>query len=290
MFSHRPCGGIPILAFLLLFTSLLCGKEEPKVLSEIKLQADLTSGKKAIPQVQVAFGKHSIESPETFKQNHQDFEHLVVEKDKEMDATFVFRIHRDKDGDRDKNWPKGEERQRNEIKGYQSSPKTLKALQGEVTRYHWYLKIDESFAITKNFCHFFQLKPVGGENSSDPLLTLSGSIFQGKPQLEIRLWSKDGKRRLFVTNWKDCKGKWLECECITKTGEKGFLRFSVRSSDNAIRFAREIPSFATWQPDYSFVRPKWGIYRSLANKEAIPNEEDDVRMTNFTIQKLSRLP
>ena len=290
MFSHRPCGGIPILGFLLLFTSLLCGKEEPKVLSEIKLQADLTSGKKAIPQVQVAFGKHSIESPETFKQNHQDFEHLVVEKDKEMDATFVFRIHRDKDGDRDKNWPKGEERQRNEIKGYQSSPKTLKALQGEVTRYHWYLKIDESFAITKNFCHFFQLKPVGGENSSDPLLTLSGSIFQGKPQLEIRLWSKDGKRRLFVTNWKDCKGKWLECECITKTGEKGFLRFSVRSSDNAIRFAREIPSFATWQPDYSFVRPKWGIYRSLANKEAIPNEEDDVRMTGFTIQKLSRLP
>ena len=73
MFSHRPCGGIPILAFLLLFTSLLCGKEEPKVLSEIKLQADLTSEKKAIPQVQAAFGKYSIETPETFKQNHQDF-------------------------------------------------------------------------------------------------------------------------------------------------------------------------------------------------------------------------
>jgi len=290
MFSHRPCGGIPILGFLLLFTSLLCGKEEPKVLSEIKLQADLTSGKKAIPQVQVAFGKHSIESPETFKQNHQDFEHLVVEKDKEMDATFVFRIHRDKDGDRDKNWPKGEERQRNEIKGYQSSPKTLKALQGEVTRYHWYLKIDESFAITKNFCHFFQLKPVGGENSSDPLLTLSGSIFQGKPQLEIRLWSKDGKRRLFVANWKDSKEKWLECECITKSGEKGFLRFSVTSSDKDIRFVSEIPGLLTWRPGYSFVRPKWGIYRSLVNKEAIPNEEDEVRMTGFTIQKLSRLP
>ena len=290
MFSHRPCGGIPILGFLLLFTSLLCGKEEPKVLSEIKLQADLTSEKKAIPQVQAAFGKYSIETPETFKQNHQDFEHLVVEKDKEMDATFVFRIHRDKDGDRDKNWPKGEERQRNEIKGYQSSPKTLKALQGEVTRYHWYLKIDESFAITKNFCHFFQLKPVGGENSSDPLLTLSGSIFQGKPQLEIRLWSKDGKRRLFVANWKDCKGKWLECECITKSGEKGFLRFSVTSSDKDIRFVSEIPGLLTWRPGYSFVRPKWGIYRSLVNKEAIPNEEDEVRMTGFTIQKLSRLP
>ena len=290
MFSHRPCGGIPILALLLLFTSLLCGKEEPKVLSEIKLQADLTSGKKAIPQVQAAFGKYSIESPELFEGNHRDFEHLTVKKDKEMGASFVFHLHRDKDKDRDKDWPKGQERQRNEIKGYQSSPKTMKALQGEVTRYHWYLKIDESFAITKNFCHFFQLKPVGGKSASDPILTLSGSIFQGKPQLEIRWWSKDGKERLFVADWKDCKGKWLECECITKTGEKSFLRFSVTSSDKDIRFGREIPGLVTWRPDYSFVRPKWGIYRSLVNKEDIPNEEDEVRMTNFTIQKLSRLP
>ena len=290
MLNHRPCGGGPILAFLLLFTSLLCGKEEPKVLSEIKLQADLTSGKKAIPQVQAAFGKYSIETPETFKGNHQDFEHLVVEKDKKMDAAFVFRIHRDKDGDRDKAWPKGQERQRNEIKGYQSSPATMKAIRGEVTRYHWYLKIDEDFAITKNFCHFFQLKPVGGKSTSDPILTLSGSIFQGKPQLEIRGWSKDGKERLFVADWKDCKGKWLECECISRLGTKGVLRFSMTSSDKDIRFAREIPGLVTWRPDYSFVRPKWGIYRSLVDKEAIPNEEDEVRMTDFTIQKLSRLP
>ena len=290
MFSHRPCGGIPILAFLLLLTSLLCGKEEPKVLSEIKLQADLASGKKAIPQVQAAFGKYSIETPERTKGKHKDFEHLTVEKDKEMAAAFVFRIRRDKDGDRDKTWPKGQERQRIEIKGYQSSPNTMKALRGEVTRYHWYLKIHESFAITKNFCHFFQLKPVGGKSASDPILTLSGSIFQGKPQLEIRWWTKDGNKRMFVADWNKCKGKWLECECITKMGEKGFLRLSVTSSDKDLRFVNEIPGLITWQPDYSFVRPKWGIYRSLVNKENIPNEEDEVRMTNFTIQKLSRLP
>jgi hypothetical protein len=290
MFNHRPCGEGTTLAFLLLFTSILCGKEEPKVLSEIKLQANLTSGRKAIPQVQAAFGKYSIESPELFEGNHPDFEHLTVKKDKEMEAAFVFRIHRDKDGDRDKNWPKGEERQRNEIKGYQSSPETLKALRGEVTRYHWYLKIDESFAVTTKFCHFFQLKPVGGKSASDPILTLSGSIFRGKRQLEIRWWTEDGNDRMFIADWKDCKGKWLECECITKIGEDSFLSFSVTSSDKAIRFGRKIPGLVTWRPDYSFVRPKWGIYRSSVNKEAIPNEEDKVRMTNFTIQKLSRLP
>ena len=75
-----------------------------------------------------------------------------------------------------------------------------------------------------------------------------------------------------------------------KDGRKGVLRLSVTSSDMDIRFVNEIPELVTWRADYSFVRPKWGIYRSLVNKENIPNEEDEVRMTNFTIQKLSRLP
>ena len=260
----------------------------PEILSEVTLKAE--AGKKAIPQVQAAFGKYSIETPAKPMETNRKFEHLIVEKDKEMDAAFVFRIRRDMDGDRDKVWPKGQERQRNEIKGYQSSPKTMKALPGDVTRYHWYFKIHEAFAVTKNFCHFFQLKPVGGKSASDPILTLSGSIVRGKRQLEMRWWAEDGNKRMFVADWNKCKGKWLECECITKMGEKGFLRLSVTSSDKDIRFAKEIPGLVTWQPDYSFVRPKWGIYRSLVNKENIPNEEDEVRMTNFTIQKLSRLP
>jgi hypothetical protein len=288
MTSHRPCQGIPLIAFL--FTSLLCGKAEPKILGEIKLQADITSGKKAIPQVQAAFGKYSIESPELFEGNHRDFEHLTVEKDKEMGASFVFYLHRDKDGDRDKAWPNGMERQRNEIKGYQSSPATLKAVRGEVTRYHWYLKIDESFTITKSFCHFFQLKPVKGKNSSDPLVTLSGSIVRGKPQLELRWWSKDGSDRISVADWEDSRGKWLECECISRLDEKGTIRFSVRSTDGAIRFGHELKNFNSWRPGSSFVRPKWGIYRSLVNKKEIANGEDQVRMSKITIQKLSRLP
>ena len=271
-------------------------KKVPEVLSEVTLKAE--AGKNAIHQVQEAFGKYSIETPEIFNPSHSAFadnhyndpKHLMVVKDKEMEAAFVFRIHRDKDGDRDKVWPKGQERQRNEIKGYQGSPKTMKALPGEVTRYHWYFKIHESFAVTKNFCHFFQLKPVGGKSASDPILTLSASIVRGKRQLEMRWWAKDGNKRMFVADWKDCKGKWLKCECISKMGEKGFLRLSVTSSDKDLRFVNEIPGLVTWKPDYSFVRPKWGIYRSLVDKENIPNEEDEVRMTNFTIQKLSRLP
>lgn len=288
MFSRLVFSGT-LLPLLLLGTALAADAQKvPETLSEVTLKAE--AGKKAIPQVQAAFGKHSIETPAEPMATNRNFEHLTVEKDKEMGAAFLFRIRRDMDGDRDKVWPKGQERQRNEIKGYQSSPKTMKALPGDVTRYHWYFKIHESFAVTKNFCHFFQLKPVGGKSASDPLLTLSGSIVRGKRQLEMRWWTEDGNKRMFVADWQDCKGKWLKCECISKMGEKGVLRLSVTSSDMDIRFVNEIPELVTWRADYSFVRPKWGIYRSLVNKENIPNEEDEVRMTNFTIQKLSRLP
>ena len=288
MFSRLVFSGT-LLPLALLGTALAAHAQKvPETLSEVTLKAE--AGKKAIPQVQAAFGKHSIETPAEPMATNRNFEHLTVEKDKEMGAAFLFRIRRDMDGDRDKVWPKGQERQRNEIKGYQSSPKTMKALPGDVTLYHWYFKIHEAFAVTKNFCHFFQLKPVGGKSASDPILTLSGSIVRGKQQLEMRWWAEDGNKRMFVADWKDCKGKWLKCECISKMGEKGFLRLSVTSSDKDLRFVNEIPGLVTWKPDYSFVRPKWGIYRSLVNKENITNEEDEVRMTNFTIQKLSQLP
>ena len=93
-----------------------------------------------------------------------------------MESAFVFYIHRDLDGDRDKQWPPHKARQRNEIKGYVGSPDILKAQENQSFRYRWYFRIDDGFQITKNFCHFFQLKPVGSDNINNPLLTLSGVV------------------------------------------------------------------------------------------------------------------
>jgi hypothetical protein len=41
----------------------------------------------------------------------------------------------------------------------------------------------------------------------------------------------------------------------------------------------------TWHPDFSFVRPKWGIYRSLKEKQNIRNKEDRVYLNDFTVRK-----
>ena len=252
--------------------------------AEIKLIANKDTRASAMDQIRKAFGKYSIESPDLFEGNHQDFVHIRIQKDPELHACFAFYLHRDLDGDMDKKWPPGKERQRNEIKGYKGSPATMKALNHETSSQVWYFKIDPTFALTHQFCHFFQLKPVSEKNSPLPLLTLSGVVHAGKEELELRFFGKKS-HRIKLADWEDCKGKWLRCECVTKYAENGEILFSIQSTDGTLSAEHRMTNLMTWHPDFSFVRPKWGIYRSLKEKENIRNKEDRVYLNDFTVRK-----
>ena len=54
-----------------------------KELLTIHLQSDINSTIKAQDQIRESFGKFSIESPELYDGNHQDFEHIEIVKDEE---------------------------------------------------------------------------------------------------------------------------------------------------------------------------------------------------------------
>ena len=279
-FYHR---GITLLFTLLFFTLSASEKKEPVITKEIKLKAE--PGIKAILQVQKVFGKYSIETPQIFKRNHQEFEHIEIVKDKELESAFMFTLRRDIDGDRDKIWPQGKERQRNEIKGYQRSPEPMKAKVKETHHIKWYLKIDKSFQINKEFCHFFQLKAVGSNNIDDPILTLSGVTERGKPQLQLQWWSLKESGRIFLTEWENSKDKWLICECISNYSKNGSIHFSIRSMDGEINLKKQLNNLETWRDGFEFVRPKWGIYRSLAKEKNKLNPQDQIWMNNFSIRK-----
>ena len=148
--------------------------------------------------------------------DESNFEHLTVEKDKEMDAAFVF-YSRDMDGDRDKVWPSQKATQRDQM---QSSPKTMKALLGG-DRYHWYSRFTSP--LSQEFLPLFQLKPVGGKAPTYHPFRFDRSW---KRQLEMRWWAKDGNKLMFVADSKDCKGKWKEMN-VSQRWAKGFLRLSV---------------------------------------------------------------
>jgi hypothetical protein len=198
----------------------------------------------------------------------------------------MLTLRRDIDGDRDKAWPRGKERQRNEIKGYQRSPEPMKAKLRETHHIKWYLKIDKSFQINKEFCHFFQLKAVGSKNIDDPVLTLSGVTERGKPQLQLQWWSLKDSGRIFLTEWENCKDKWLICECISNYSKNGSIHFSIRSMDGEINLKKQLNNLETWREGFEFIRPKWGIYRSLAKEKNKLNPQDQIWMNNFSIRKI----
>lgn len=251
----------------------------------IELIADLDSNLSAIEQIQKAFGKDSVECPELYSNNHQGVEHLKVERDKEILTSFRFLLHRDHDGDRDKQHLLQKKRQRNEIKGYTGSPPVMKAVNGDSVEYTWLMKIKSNFSVNKTFCHFFQLKPVGTTDEY-PIATLSGAVTNGNPQLEFRTFGEKEKRYR-IADWQDCLNKWLICRCQVDYGEKGKFFFSVKSTDTSINSSHIIQNFPSWKNEYSFVRPKWGIYRSLVDKKSIVNEEDSIFLNRIKVQKNS---
>jgi len=285
--TPQKCGVFVCLyfwTFLLFFLShhaYAKPKAEPK---EIRLTSNISSDLSATDQIRNVFGKYSIESPELYDGNHQSFEHIKIVKDKDMKSAFIFHIHRDLDGDRDKNWPKGKERQRNEIKGYQSSPESLKGKISETHYIKWCLKIDKSFKVTKAFCHFFQLKAVGSQNVDAPVLTLSGVNEGGIPQLQLQWWTAEESKRTFLFGWEECKGKWLICESRCHYNRNGYFQFSIQSLDGLLN-VKTFQKLETWREGFSFVRPKWGIYRSIAGVKDKMNLEDHVLINNILVKK-----
>jgi hypothetical protein len=282
--TPQKCG-----VFVCPFFWLLCGLVLPQIThasKTVELHASLESKLTAVEQIKASFGKYSIESPKHIDtRSGSKFQHIKLVKDKELGSAFAFSLRKDIDGDRNKVWPTGRERQRIEIKGYQRSPEPMKAISSETHQVKWYLKIEKSFQINKEFCHFFQLKAVGSKNIDDPVLTFSGVTDHGKPQLQLQWWSEVDAGRVFLADWENCKGKWLICECKTNYAKSGSILFSIRSLDSTLNIKKELKNVQTWRDGFEFVRPKWGIYRSLAKEKKKLNPQDQIWMNHFSIRK-----
>ena len=276
---------ILFISWLFIVIHPLSAKDSQKPYQVIFLQADLDNADSAVLQIQHVFGEKSVESPDLYPKNHYGHEHIRMVEDDEIGTAFSFIIHRDLDGDRDKKWSPGKERQRNEIKGYHGSPDSMRGKRMETQHIKWNLKIDKSFQVTKQFCHFFQLKAVGSKNIDKPVLTLSGVNNKGNPQLQLQWWSVQDSGKVFLTDWESSKDQWLQCVCIVHYSRNGFITFSVRSVDGKINQQKELKNLETWRDGFEFVRPKWGIYRSLAKEKEKLNTQDQIRLNNFSIHK-----
>jgi len=227
-----------------------------------------------------------IETPDLYPINHPGVRHIYEDSDATVGNHFVFIIHRDIDIDRDR--VENDDRQRNEIKTYNSSEEAVKGFENETFIYRWKFRINADMEVSTRFSHFFQLKAVGGD-SSHPILTISGAERSGEDGIEVRYSPLQQDTILERQNWAMVTGEWLEAYCRVTFSESGDLRLIVtRMRDDEVIFNIDETGLDLWRGEDAshFVRPKWGIYRSILDLDNLRPDEETVRFANFSVSEV----
>jgi len=257
---------------LIIFSLPICG--------QVVLDANGPGNTYELITAVLAPGHDPIEAPDC---SHTSFGRHI---DEVFDTTlnthvFRFHIHTSADDDRCVNF----DRQRNEIKSYDKSPDNLLGIENEEVIYKWKFKLEAGFQSSPNFTHLHQLKSVGGAFSSMPMYTLTTR--KGNPdQLELRYAETDNQVTLLKKDLAPFVNNWLEVTEKITYSTSGSYEIEIKRVDNGTTlFAYSNASINNWRPNGSFVRPKWGIYRSLLNSQDLRDEQ--VLFANFSIEEVN---
>lgn len=248
--------------------------------AQVVLNADGSGNTYELINSVFAPGYNAVENPECI---HSSFgRHIAEVYDAELNKNvFEFYIHVSPDNDRCINF----DRQRVEIKTYEASPDNLKGTLGETVTYKWRFKLPIGFQPSASFTHIHQVKAVGGDDDN-PLFTLT--LRKGNPnKLELN-YVKDnlsGTTKYANLNMSLFEGIWVEATETIKIGVSGTYSIIIKRVDNGVTLLNysntNIATIRLGTVDNSFIRPKWGIYRSLLDEASL--RDDSIRFSDFSI-------
>ena len=209
---------------------------------------------------------------------HIDGVHLAVEKDDQLDQyVFRFDIHIDPviDSDRCGTF----DRQRNEMKSATNNT-TWAKVQGnwdEWQRLEWKFKIPTGFQPTGSFCHIHQIKAQDGSNNGNPVITITPRANSNGTNKRMQIIHVvDGANPgagipaalgTVVDNipLADFEGEWVQVVEEIHYRYDGFYSIKItRIRDNKVLLSYENNKINMWRSGSSYLRNKYGIYRSLA--------------------------
>ena len=181
------------------------------------------------------------------------------------------------------------DRQRVEIKTYDSSPDSLKGTIGETIKYKWKFKVPVGFQPSTNFTHIHQVKAVGGDDSN-PLFTLTPRYNSGGNKFELNYY--DGynvQSKLVNVDLSPFEGNWVEAtEQIHIDSIHGSYSIAINKvSDGTNLLTYSNNDLCTIRSTNTFTRPKWGIYRSILSISYLRDET--MRFNSFYVQELKNL-
>jgi len=242
--------------------------------SQVVLKADGPGNTYELINSVLSPGNEAVEHPECI---HSSFgRHIAEVWDEDLkENVFEFYSHVSPDNDRCEKL----DRQRIEIKTYEPSPDNLKGTLGETVMYKWKFKLPKGFQPSTNFTHLHQIKAVGGSQDL-PLFTLTAR----KSKINQLIVIHDNETIVASANLSEFEGVWVEITEKIKIGANGTYSITIKK----VKGGEELLSFSsndlmTIRPDNDFIRPKWGIYRSL--KKAADLRDEAVRFNEFSVKE-----
>ncbi len=243
--------------------------------AQVILEADGPGNTYELINSVLAPGYNVVETPECI---HPEFgRHIAEVWDNDLNQfVFEFYSHITPDNDRCINF----DRERTEIKTYEPSPENLKGVSGEIVMYKWKFMVPSGFQPSSHFTHIHQIKAVGG-NDDMPLFTLTPRA--GNPD-KIEL-IHDNITKVATVNLSEFEGIWVEAtERIMIDSLHGTYSILIkRVSDGHIVLSYSNTNLMTIRSDNDFIRPKWGIYRSLLSPSSLRDEA--MRFAGFSISE-----
>jgi len=120
-----------------------------------------------------------------------------------------------------------------------------------------------------------------------PMYTLTTR--KGTPdKIQLRYAETDAQVTLFQTEISPFIGTWLEVIETITYGNNGTYAIEIKKmSDNTTLLSYNKDNIINWREGASFVRPKWGIYRSLNNSQDLRDEI--ISFSYFSIEEVSSL-
>ena len=194
---------------------------------------------------------------------------------------FAFFIHVHPDNDRCSAF----DRQRNEIKTYGPSPDSLKGFLNDTVTHKWKFKLDAGFQPSSSFTHIHQIKAGDGDDGA-ALITLTPRFGHPDKMQVIHTGSSSATSlgTVLSIDLTPFFGAWVQAEehIIYKTN--GSYTLSIRRmSDDSVLLSYSNSNIDMWRNGTTFIRPKWGIYRSLNDSARLRDEI--VRFNDFYIAK-----
>jgi hypothetical protein len=239
---------------------------------------------------------------------HIDGIHCDIEPDAYWNkSVFRFDIHIDPVIDGDRCSSGTVDRQRNEMKSITNNS-TWAKVQGNWDEWQileWKFKLPQGFQPTTSFCHIHQLKAQDGPNNGAPLITITPRANSDGSNRRMQIiHSIDGAptdKGTVVNNipLSDFEGEWVQVREEMHYTHQGYYSCKiVRISDGKVLVDFTDTNIDMWPGGSSYVRHKYGIYRSLGNGRLNQNpvgqnpllKNESLRIMDFRVYEKNTNP